>query len=524
MFTSQLDGTTVFQFRPYGATNALVVGYNFPSSATLTLTAPRAYKSLEILACSANASGGTGTFVLNFTNGSHSQAFAFNAQDWFSTTTNIAMQAMGRLKLVAFGAEDNGASNPNLFQTTLNLAALGLNLPIASITFTKPASSGTQQDCAVFAVSGSVMPDAPNIVQQPLSVTNNLPAQGAAFNLVASGVPPLGYQWYYSSNGIPGTYASLPVQTNASLVFNPVLQIASSGSYVAVVSNSFGAATSAVANLSVYRAPVITQQPAPTNTWLLAGLTNTWSVAANAALPVNYYWCQNTNRLPLATNSSFRLANLQVSDSGSYSVVVSNAFGAVTSSVISLAVIPANYPLSQAVLADRALGYWRLDETAGAVAHDYVAGMNGAYTPKVLLGQPGNRLLDTHPAARFGSLAASNSCVTNIAVDFGTPGSATFPWKPGSMAARRRPTPGWSPRAMAEAASSSTWIAAGAATRFAFSSAMPAAARTWPPAAWFPTASGIIWSGCATKSTASFACMWMAPTPPREPSLPAPAF
>ncbi|MFO1513703.1 MAG: glycoside hydrolase family 76 protein [Verrucomicrobiota bacterium] len=139
VFTSQVNAKTVFQLKPYGSINALVVGYTYPNSATLTLATPRAYKSLAILACSANGSG-QGTFVLNFTNGTQSQVFGFNAQDWFGTTANVAIQAMGRLKLGAsFGAEDNGPINPNLYQTTLDLAALGLDKEIASITFTKPA-------------------------------------------------------------------------------------------------------------------------------------------------------------------------------------------------------------------------------------------------------------------------------------------------------------------------------------------------------------------------------------------------
>jgi predicted alpha-1,6-mannanase (GH76 family) len=333
VFTSQLDGTTVFQLQPYGSTNALVLGYNFPGSATLTLTTPQAYNSLAILACSANG-GGTGTFVLNFTNGTHSQIFTFNAQDWFNTSANVAIQGMGRLKLGAgFNAEDNGAANPNLYQTTFNLAALGLNEPIASITFTKPANSGSQQDCGVFAVSGVV----------------------------------------------------------------------------------------------AYREPVITQQPAPVNLFRFVGASNTWSVAANAALPVYYYWCQNGTVIPVATNSTYQLDNLQITNSGDYTVVISNAFGAVTSSIVSLTVVSApTYPFGQAVLADDALGYWRLDETSGPVAHDYLAGNNGSYTPTVLLGQPGDNLLDTHKAARFGFLAAVNSCVTNIAMDFGTGGNAAF--------------------------------------------------------------------------------------------------
>src|SRR6185295_2551396 len=57
VFTSQLDANTVFQFQPYGGTNALVVGYNYPSSATLTLATPGPYNFLSILAASANGSG-----------------------------------------------------------------------------------------------------------------------------------------------------------------------------------------------------------------------------------------------------------------------------------------------------------------------------------------------------------------------------------------------------------------------------------------------------------------------------------
>src|SRR6185503_20539144 len=134
VFTSQLDGTTVFQFQPYGNNNALVLGNSFSSSATLTLTTPQAYQTISILACSANGSG-LGTFVLNFTNGTHSQVFTFNAQDWFSTTANAAIQGFGRLKLGgSWNPENSGPTNPNMFQTTLNLAALGLNQNIASIT------------------------------------------------------------------------------------------------------------------------------------------------------------------------------------------------------------------------------------------------------------------------------------------------------------------------------------------------------------------------------------------------------
>ncbi len=331
VFTSQWDKQTVFQFRPYGQTNALVLGYTYPSSATVTLTTPRAYQSLTVLACSAHG-GGMGTMVLNFTDGAQSHSIPFNAQDWFGTTANVAIQAMGRVKLSPFSVEDNGATNPNLYQTTINLAALGLDREIASITFTKPAGAGAQQTTGIFAISGVL----------------------------------------------------------------------------------------------AYREPVITQQPSPTQLFRFAGSSNSWSVAANAALPLSYQWQHNGSDIPDATNATFQLDNLQTDHSGNYTVVLSNAFGVVTSSIASLTVLPApTYPFGQTVLSANPLGYWRLDEPGGLVARDAVGTNNGRYS-NVLLGQPGHRLVDTHTSARFGLLSANNSCVTNIHLDFAGTSNATF--------------------------------------------------------------------------------------------------
>lgn len=332
VFTSQLDRKTVFQLGAYGTTNTLALGYIYPSSATLTLATPQAYRSLSILCCSANG-GGTGTLVLNFSDGSHSPAYAFNAQDWFGTTANVAIQAFGRLKLGAsFGAEDNGASNPNFYQTTLDLAALGQEKEIASITFTKPSVAGATQIVGIFAVSGTAS----------------------------------------------------------------------------------------------YREPVIAQQPTPASLFRFAGTSNSWSVVANAGLPAFYQWKKNGTDILGANAATYQIANLQTNDTGSYTVAISNAFGVVTSTTAALTVLPApTYPLAQAILTNNPLGYWRLDETSGTMARDYAGNNHGTYG-NTQLGQPGNKLIDPHTAARFGFLATSNSCVTNINLDFATSGSATF--------------------------------------------------------------------------------------------------
>jgi hypothetical protein len=419
-FVSQADGLTSFQLGPYGANDALMMGSSYPASGTLTLTAPQSFNSLAILASSANG-GGTGSLVIHFSNGTSSAPMNFNAQDWFGTTANVAVQGFGRLQLGSnpFVTQNNGSSNPNLYQTIINLAALGLNQPVASVAFTKPSASGST---GVFGVSGSLMTPQVIITRQPLSVTNNNPPAGATLSVVAMGAPPLTYQWY---SGPFSTGTPVANQTNANLNFTPV-STNQAGSYFVVIANSYNAVTSSIATITVQTAPSIAQQPNPTNLSLFVGQTARFSVTANGAVPLSYFWQFNGNYVPGANASSYSIANAQVTNSGNYSLVITNAYGAVTSSIVSLAVIASpSYPFGQLVLADRPIAYWRLDETNGNVAHDYIGGLNGTYT-NVALGQPGDNLLDTHKAARFGSLSSANSYVANLPIDFATAGNAAF--------------------------------------------------------------------------------------------------
>ncbi len=270
------------------------------------------------------------------------------------------------------------------------------------------------------------MPPQVNITQQPQSTTNNMPSSGVAFSVTAMGAAPLGYQWYYSQSGTGGTFAPLDSQTNSTLSLSPVLDITNAGSFYVVVTNNFSAATSSVATLTVFRTPFIAQQPVPANLVQYAGTSRTLSVAANGALPLSYYWATNGVPIPGAISPALVMGNLQIANSGNYSVIVSNAYGAVTSSIVSLTVLaPPSYPFAQIVLADHPIAYWKLDETGGTIAHDYVGGLNGLYN-LVALNQPGDNLLDTHRAARFGLLASTTSLVTNIPLSFATSTSTNF--------------------------------------------------------------------------------------------------
>src|SRR5262249_1196903 len=80
----------------------------------------------------------------------------FNNSDWFFQP-NPAIMGFGRLQLSSTLAEDNGDSFPELYQTTINLAALGLaSKPITSIDFTD-LSFDPRESTGVFALSGTAV-------------------------------------------------------------------------------------------------------------------------------------------------------------------------------------------------------------------------------------------------------------------------------------------------------------------------------------------------------------------------------
>ena len=98
------------------------------------------------------------------------------------------------------------------------------------------------------------------------------------------------------------------------------------------------------------------------------GSNFTFSVAADGQAPFQYQWYFNgTNELssagnPTVTNATLVLTNLQFSQSGAYSVVVSNTLGSITSPPARLLV----YDAAQTTL----VGLWRFNETNGTTVLD----------------------------------------------------------------------------------------------------------------------------------------------------------
>ena len=92
--------------------------------------------------------------------------------------------------------------------------------------------------------------------------------------------------------------------------------------------------------LLVTSQPIIIRQPVGSQT-VAIGSTVSLSVRANGSLePISYQWYFGTNAIAGATNATLTLANIQQSQSGTYTVVLSNMEGTATSSPAVLSVLP----------------------------------------------------------------------------------------------------------------------------------------------------------------------------------------
>ena len=96
-------------------------------------------------------------------------------------------------------------------------------------------------------------------------------------------------------------------------------------------------ASSTASTLIVLSSPSITSQPVATQT-VVSGASASFSVTATGAAPLAYQWRDNGASISGATNSSYSLSAARTSDAGSYTVVITNAYGSITSSISALTV------------------------------------------------------------------------------------------------------------------------------------------------------------------------------------------
>ena len=154
------------------------------------------------------------------------------------------------------------------------------------------------------------------------------PGDSTNFTLSAGGPGPITYQWQFNSNNIAGA-------TNTSLILTNC-QLANGGWYRLVASNANGSTPSIDALLSIRLEPRITQNPLPVSAD--ASDTATFSVLYSSVSAAGFQWFFNATPIPGATNNPLIITPVSATKAGSYSVVVTNVYGAATSSPALLSV------------------------------------------------------------------------------------------------------------------------------------------------------------------------------------------
>lgn len=188
--------------------------------------------------------------------------------------------------------------------------------------------------------------------QQPVTFTN---VNGGSTLVIPAGVggtPPLTMQWFdqNANNYISG-------QTSSTLV---IPNVTASDTYYLVASNTIGGTgyltDSVPVQVIVYNnKPQITAD-VKTPFYALAGQTANNSATVYGALPLAYQWqfyssrsgwvnLSDNGQISGSQTSALSIGNVQSGNVGNYQLVITNAYGATTSSVATL-VIPGVLPLA----------------------------------------------------------------------------------------------------------------------------------------------------------------------------------
>ena len=230
---------------------------------------------------------------------------------WKKNSVNMSGQTSNTLSLSNVTSSDNGSY---------------------SLTITADGNTTTVGSASLLVNANTA------ITSQPISQTR--PAgTGVTFTVAATGTGAISYQWKKDGTDILGETSYKLDLTN--------LSPSAAGNYSVSVSSTCGSVNSNNAALTVtVAAPVISVHPIAL-VKQCPGTSTSLSVTASGYGTLNYQWKKNNVDISGATNSSLSLNNLSSNDAATYTVVVSNLGGSVTSSSSAVSVKSATSISSQ---------------------------------------------------------------------------------------------------------------------------------------------------------------------------------
>jgi hypothetical protein len=198
----------------------------------------------------------------------------------------------------------------------------------------------------------------PKIIQDAPPVASVNENGSIAISVVAAGTPPLAYQWYNLSTGLP-----VSGQTNATLELSDFPLSASGDSFQLTVTNLYGSINfSSVSITAVSGSPQIVNPALPPAVFVYSNSVYNYTGPAVAGTePFYFQWYDGSSPVIGATNTSF---SFLAASNSIISVVITNTSGSITSNPSAVTIIvPPKDAFAQAVLALNPVGYWPLQET-----------------------------------------------------------------------------------------------------------------------------------------------------------------
>jgi len=210
-------------------------------------------------------------------------------------------------------------------------------LTIANVSGADAASYSTVVSDATGSVATSnamlTVNDHLFIASQPQTQTVGL-GSNVTFTVMVYGAPPFLFQWYFNGTpvGAPTTGTNVSSYSLASVSSNQA------GNYSVQVVNGYGSVTSSNAVLAVKAFPPRIELQ-PLSQTVMIGSNASFSLSVSGTPPFYYQWRFNGASIPNASNAVYAIHAVGATDTGNYSVVVTNVAGSATSSNAWLTVI-----------------------------------------------------------------------------------------------------------------------------------------------------------------------------------------
>jgi hypothetical protein len=226
--------------------------------------------TLSVIQTTSSSGSGDRWAAVGFDNGTQTQPYLAHGP-WVlvKATGSFESYYNGVGNPIASGTV-NAAGTSNLLQIILDTTISGswkgqikingvnrgsaVTLPGWSVSSIMISSWGTLSETNTQLTVTSIQPTAPSISSQPNGITNWAGAT-ALLAVAAAGSQPLSYQWYKGNISNP-----LSGQTSDTLAFSP-LAGTDSGSYFAIITNTFGSVTSSVVNVHAETSTVLSLTP-----------------------------------------------------------------------------------------------------------------------------------------------------------------------------------------------------------------------------------------------------------------------